>query len=97
MLKTNVHDHTIFRLKLNELRTLVETMGIKVVGDIVQSRHRPFAKFLIGSGKVKEIQKQARRHNVNLIVFYNILRSSQKLNLIRAIGVDVVDRYEITL
>jgi len=97
MLKTNVHDHTVFRLKLNELRTLVETMGIKVVGDIVQSRHRPFAKFLIGSGKVKEIQKQARRHNVNLIVFYNILRSSQKLNLIRAIGVDVVDRYEITL
>jgi GTP-binding protein HflX len=97
MLKTNVHDHTIFRLKLNELRILVETMGIEVVGDIVQSRHRPFAKFLIGSGKVKEIQKHARRKNVNLIVFYNILRSSQKLNLIRAIGVDVVDRYEITL
>ena len=97
MLKTNVHDHTVFRLKLNELRTLVETMGIKVVGDVVQSRHRPFAKFHIGSGKVKELQKLARRHNVNLIVFYNILRSSQKLNLIRAIGVDVVDRYEITL
>jgi GTP-binding protein HflX len=97
MLKTNVHDHTIYRLKLDELRTLVETMGVKVVGDVVQSRHRPFAKFHIGSGKVKEIQKQAKRRNVNLIVFYNLLRSSQKLNLIRAIGVDVVDRYEVTL
>ncbi|MEE8354691.1 MAG: GTPase HflX [Candidatus Bathyarchaeia archaeon] len=97
MLKTNVHDQTIYRLKLNELRTLVETMGIKVIGDIVQSRHRPFAKFHIGSGKVKEIRKKARRRNVNLIVFYNILRSSQKLNLIQAIGVDVVDRYEVTL
>jgi len=97
MLKTNVHDHTIYRLKLNELRTLVETMGIEVVGEVIQSRYRAFAKFHIGSGKVKEIRKLARRRNVNLIVFYNLLRSSQKLNLIRAIGVDVVDRYEITL
>jgi GTP-binding protein HflX len=97
MLKTNVHDHTVYRLKLNELRTLVETLGIKVLGDIVQSRHRPFAKYHIGSGKVKEIQKIARRRNANVIVFYNLLRSSQKLNLIRAIGVDVVDRYEVTL
>ena len=97
MLKTNVHDHTIYRLKLNELRTLVETMGVEVVGEVIQTRYRAFAKFHIGSGKVKEIAKKARRHNVNLIVFYNLLRSSQKLNLIRAIGVDVVDRYEITL
>jgi GTP-binding protein HflX len=97
MLKTNVHDHTIYRLKLNELKRLVQTLGIEVVGDVVQSRHRPFAKYHIGSGKVKEVQKLARRHNINIIVFYNLLRSSQKLNLIRAIGVDVVDRYEVTL
>jgi GTP-binding protein HflX len=97
MLKTNVHDHTIYRLKLNELRTLVETMGVEVVGEVIQTRYRAFAKFHIGSGKVKEIRKLANRRNVNLIVFYNLLRSSQKLNLIRAIGVDVVDRYEITL
>ncbi|MCW3978624.1 MAG: 50S ribosome-binding GTPase, partial [Candidatus Bathyarchaeota archaeon] len=37
------------------------------------------------------------RHDVNLVVFYNIIRSSQKLNLIRALGCDVVDRYELTL
>ncbi len=97
MLKTNIHDRTVYRLKLNELRTLVETMGITVVGDIVQTRYRAFAKFHIGSGKVKEIRRKARRHNVNIIVFYNLLRSSQKLNLIQAIGVDVVDRYEVTL
>jgi GTP-binding protein HflX len=97
MLKTNVHDHTVFRLKLNELKRLVETLDVEVVGDIVQSRHRPFAKFHVGSGKVKEIHRQVQRHNINLVVFYNILRSSQKLNLIRALGVDVVDRYEVTL
>jgi GTP-binding protein HflX len=97
MLKTNVHDHVVYRLKLGELRSLVETLDIEVVGDLVQSRHRPFAKFYVGSGKVKDIRRFVRRHNVNIVVFYNYLRSSQKLNLIRAIGVDVVDRYEVTL
>jgi GTP-binding protein HflX len=97
MLKTNVHDHTVFRLKLDELKRLVETLDIEVVGDIVQSRHRPFAKFHVGSGKVKEIRRKVQRHNISLVVFYNLLRSSQKLNLIRALGVDVVDRYEVTL
>jgi GTP-binding protein HflX len=97
MLKTNVHDHKVFRLKLLELKRLVETLDVDVVGDIVQSRHRPFAKYHVGSGKVKEIRRYVQRHSVNLVVFYNILRSSQKLNLIRALGVDVVDRYEVTL
>ena len=97
MLKTNVHDHQVYRLKLDELRSLVETLGIEVVGDIVQSRHRSFAKYYVGSGKVKEIRRFVQRHDVNLVVFYNIIRSSQKLNLIRALGCDVVDRYELTL
>ncbi len=97
MLKTNVHDHSIYKIKLDELRRLVETLDVEVVGEIVQSRHRSFAKYLIGSGKVKEIRRYVRRHNLNLVVFYNYLRSSQKLNLIRDLGVDVVDRYEVTL
>ncbi len=97
MLKTNVHDHQVYRLKLDELRRLVETLDITVVGDVVQSRHRPFARYLFGSGKVKEVRRFVERHECNLVIFYNILRSSQKLNLIRALGCDVVDRYEVTL
>ena len=97
MLKTNVHDHVVFRVKLDELRRLVETLDIEVVGDFVQSRHRSYSKFLLGSGKVKELMKYVKRHNVNIVVFYNNLRSSQKLNLIMELGCDVVDRYELTL
>jgi len=97
MLKTNVHDHVVYHVKLMELRRLVETLGIEVIGDVVQTRNRPFARFHVGSGKVKELGRFIRRHKVNLVVFYNNLRSSQKLNLIQALGVDVVDRYEVTL
>ena len=97
MLKTNFHDHTVFRIRLDELRRLVETLGLEIVGEVIQTRNRPFAKYHIGSGKVKEIRRLVGRHRVDVVVFYNILRSSQKLNLIRAIGCDVVDRYEVTL
>ena len=97
MLKTNIHDHRVYRIKLDELRRLVETLGVEVVGEFVQSRRRPFARYHIGSGKVKQIRRHVERHGVDLAVFYNLLRSSQKLNLIRALGCDVVDRYEVTL
>ncbi|MFQ6052769.1 MAG: GTPase [Candidatus Bathyarchaeia archaeon] len=97
MLKTNVHDHRVHRIKLDELRRLVETLGLEVVGEFVQTRHRPFARYHIGSGKVKELRSYIEEHKIDLAVFYNILKSSQKLNLIRALDCDVVDRYEVTL
>lgn len=97
MLKNNIHDHLVYRIRLDELRRLVETLDIKVVGEVVQNRHHPYAKYCIGSGKVKEIRGLVEKDDLNLVIFYNIIGSSQKLNLIRAIGCDVVDRYEITL
>ena len=97
MLKTDIHDHSVFRIRLDELHSLVETLGVEVVGEFVQTRHSPFARYHIGRGKVNELRRYIDRHGVDLVIFYNILRSSQKLNLIRALGCDVVDRYEVTL
>jgi GTP-binding protein HflX len=97
MLKTNVHDHTFYRVRLDDLKRLVETLDIHVVEEIIQSRFRPFAKYLIGTGKVRQLKRLVNRLGVDLVVFYNQLRSSQKLNLIRTLDCDVMDRYELTL
>ena len=97
MLKTNVHDHTIFRIKMDELRSLVEAMDIEVVGEIIQARFKPFSKFHIGSGKVKELKKKVETLGVDIVIFYDILKSSQKLNLLKALTVEVIDRYELIL
>ena len=32
MLKTNIHDHRVYRIRLDELRRLVETLCLEVVG-----------------------------------------------------------------
>lgn len=97
MLKTNVHDHTIYKIRMGELRSLIEAIGIEVVEEVSQSRFKPFSKFYIGSGKVKELLKKVKRHKVDLVIFYNLLKSSQKLNLMRTLDVEVIDRYELTL
>jgi GTP-binding protein HflX len=97
MLKTNVHDHSVFRVKMDELTSLVESLGIEIVSEVLQSRYRPFAKYCIGSGKVQELRRKKRRLDANIVVFYNILRSSQKLNLMKAVDCEVIDRYELTL
>ena len=97
MLKTNVHDHKIYRVRLDELKSLVEALGIEVVGEIVQTRYRPFERYCIGKGKVGEIKKLAVKRDVQLVVFYNLLKSSQKLALIQGTECDVIDRYELTL
>ena len=97
MLKTNIHDHKVYRVRLDELKALVQAIGLEVMGEVVQTRYRPFEKYCIGKGKVGEIKRQATKHDVQLVVFYNLLKSSQKLNLIQGTGCDVIDRYELTL
>jgi GTP-binding protein HflX len=82
---------------MNELKKLAESLGIIVVDEVIQSRYRPFAKYHFGSGKVQEVLRKKRKLNANIIIFYNILRSSQKLNLIKTINCEVIDRYELTL
>lgn len=97
MLKTNVHDHTVYRVRLDELKLLVESLGIEVVGEVIQTRFRPFAKYYIGRGKVDDLKRKVRRLKANVVIFYNIINSSQKLNLIQAVNCEVIDRYELTL
>jgi len=97
MLKMNVHDHIVYKIRMGELRRLVETLGLEIVGEFIQTRSQPYSKFLIGRGKAAELKRFVEEKHIDLVVFYNILTSSQKLNLIRELGCDVVDRYEITL
>lgn len=82
---------------MDELRLLVETLGLEVVGEFIQTRARPYARYLIGKGKVIELRNYIKKHDIDLVVFYNILKSNQKLNLIMSLRCDVVDRYEVIL
>jgi GTP-binding protein HflX len=97
MLRRDPHDHKTYRVRLDELQRLVEALDIEVVGELIQTRVKPLSRYCFGRGKVGELLRLVAEKRANLVVFYNILTSSQKFNLIRELKCEVVDRYELTL
>jgi GTP-binding protein HflX len=97
MLRTNLHDHVLFKLQLNELEALTKALGYEIVERFTQTNIRAKGGFLIGSGKVEELSDLVRVKDVELVVLYNVLNSKQKLNLSRALNCEVIDRYELAL
>ena len=97
MLRMDPHDHVLFKLQLKELEALTKALGYEVVERLTQTNIRTKGGFLIGSGKVEELSDLVRTNDVELVVFYNVLNSKQKLNLSLALNCEVIDRYELAL
>ena len=82
---------------LAELERLADTAGVVVTGSITQRRDRPDPAFLIGHGKLEEVQLACRAAKADLLVFDNDLSAVQVDNLSAAVGADVMDRTELIL
>jgi GTP-binding protein HflX len=82
---------------LLELERLADTAGALVAGSITQRRERPTAAFLIGEGKLADIQMACHQGRANMIIFDNDLSSVQVNNLDLALGIKVIDRTELIL
>jgi GTP-binding protein HflX len=92
---------------LGELASLAKTAGAKVVGQILQKRHRVDAGTYIGSGKAIEIANLAMKEEAETIIFDNDLTPSQIGGLEKIInehagrpygdGIKVLDRSELIL
>jgi GTP-binding protein HflX len=82
---------------LAELRTLAESAGAKVVGEILQRRDRPDAATLIGAGKLEEIAGAAASMNADLLLFDHDLTASQQRNIEKIVQRRVIDRTQLIL
>ncbi len=80
-----------------EFLELARSAGAEVAGFINISRYQPSAKFLIGSGKVEEIQAQVKQEEVALVIVNHALTPSQERNLERALECRVLDRTGLIL
>ena len=81
----------------NELRELVGTLNIEVVGSTTVNLFNPRPRFLLGSGKTEEIINLAKEAGAQAIVLDDPLSPSQQRNWEKAAGMPVVDREEIIL
>ena len=82
---------------LAELRTLADSAGAKVVGEILQRRDRPDPATLIGTGKLEEIAGAAASVNADLLLFDHDLTASQQRNIEKIVKRRVIDRTQLIL
>ncbi len=86
------------REPLGELASLAKTAGARVVGQVIQKRHRIDAATYIGSGKAIEIADLAQQEKADVVIFDNDLSPSQIGELEKIIqGVSILDRSELIL
>lgn len=82
---------------LDELHSLVNTLGGIVVEKIIQKRGRPSAKTFLGTGKALEVAQIAQDLRTNVVIFNNILKPSQVLHLSAIFKTKVWDRVDLIL
>ncbi len=82
---------------LSELRELLRTAGVAVVGQAVQHRDGPHPNTYLGPGKLEEVKAAAAAADANVIACDDELTPRQERNLEATLGLPVVDRTAIIL
>jgi GTPase len=82
---------------LSELRELLRTAGVAVVGQSVQHRDRAHPNSYLGPGKTEEVKELLAKADANLVAANDELTPRQERTLEKELGVPVIDRTAIVL
>lgn len=82
---------------LDELKGLVKTAGVTVVGELVQMRAKPHPGTCLGKGKIEELKSLVEATGAELVIFDNNLSPAQGRELEREVDRVIVDRSELIL
>lgn len=96
-LRTNFDDYTLYKLKLAEFINIGKSLGYEKAEVIIQNNKKPDPSFLFGKGKVEEIKQIIEELNIEAFIIYNLLTSSQRINLEDYLNVKILDRYDLIL
>ncbi len=82
---------------MDELESLAETAGAKVIAHFVQKTTRFDPASCVGKGKLMEIADFCHANEVDMVIFNHELMASQMRNIEDATDVDVIDRTMLIL
>lgn len=80
-----------------EFIELANSAGAEIAAFLTINRHQPSPRFLVGSGKVEELQALVAEHQGELAIFNHVLTPSQERNLERELKCRVIDRTGLIL
>ncbi len=92
---TNDAKETLDSLK--ELRSLIETAGAEVVGQIVQNMEKAVSGTYLGKGKADELRELADANGADSVICDDELSPVQMKNLEEMTGYTVLDRTTVIL
>jgi len=82
---------------LSELKELLRTAGVAVVGELTQPREQPHPNLYLGPGKVDELKRLVAAGDANVVACDDELTPRQERNLEKELGVPVIDRTAVIL
>src|SRR5215204_4181275 len=82
---------------MSELKELLRTAGLAVVGELVQHREHPHPNHYLGQGKIDQLKELAAAADANLVACDDELSPRQERNLEKALDLPVVDRTAVIL
>jgi GTP-binding protein HflX len=82
---------------LTELKELLRTAGVAVVGELSQRRPEPDPDRYLGKGKLDELKQAIKDADANLVAVDDELKPRQERNLEQALDIPVIDRTAIIL
>ncbi|UCE92021.1 MAG: GTPase HflX [Methanobacteriota archaeon] len=82
---------------VEQIRSLLDTLNIEVLKQVIQRRGRPHAVTYLGSGKLDEVSNEISSEEFDVIVVNGVLRPSQHHTLEMKFGVECVDRIGVIL
>lgn len=86
-----------FAHSMEEMLFLIDACNIEVVSLITQKLLHPEAGTYLGSGKVKELAEEARKHQVTYCIFEGNLSPAQLKNIQKEVDAEVWDRTTLIL
>jgi GTP-binding protein HflX len=85
------------RDSLLELQELARTAGVEVADTVLQVRHRPDPKLVLGRGRLEETVLRAMQLDVEVLIFDRNLAPAQAAAISKMTDLKVIDRTQLIL
>lgn len=82
---------------INELKELCRSAGITPVFSFIQIKQSVHPKYVVGPGKLKEIEIYTLQNNVDYIIFDNVLSPAQSRSISESTESKILDRTQLIL
>jgi GTP-binding protein HflX len=82
---------------LAELSELARTAGVEVLESVLQMRKQPDPRFLIGRGKLEELNLRSMQQMADLLIFDKNLSPSQARHIAEDTSLKILDRTQLIL